>query len=104
MTRKFETKIIKTSEVVEVFRSVFFAFLGAAVLGAEEAERVFGKLIDRGESAQKDFQKRLGEFQSRAKKNVEGIQSKVNENFQKTLKRFGVVEGKTEEVSSEKAA
>jgi polyhydroxyalkanoate synthesis regulator phasin len=104
MARKFETKFIKTPEIVEAFRNVFFAFLGAAVLSAEEAEKVFEKLVGRGEQAQKDFQRRLGDFQNRAKKNVEDIQSKVNENFQRTLKRFGVVEGKTEEVPSEKAA
>lgn len=96
------TKPIATSEIVQIVKNLFFALIGAVVLGAEETEKVIEKLIDRGEKAQKDLQKRIGEIQKRTKKNVLDLQLKVNENFQKTLKRFGVAEEK--EKIEEKAA
>ena len=65
--------IVQSANLYLFGRKVLLASLGAAAMGAEEANSILNKLVERGELAEGDARKLFSEFQSRSKAGEEEL-------------------------------
>ena len=99
MTEEVEVKIREMAEegkeaggsFVELLRKVMLAGIGAVAMSRDETEQFVGKLVERGEIAQKDTEKLLRDVQSRLRESrpdVQGQAEKVTARAQQGMEDF----------------
>ncbi len=81
------------AQVVEVFRRLILAGIGAVALTRDEAENLIKRLVERGEIAQKDGERLLNEtverFQQPAQTST-NLAQQVESNFEQFLNRLNI--------------
>ncbi len=93
--------IVQSANLYLLGRKVLLASLGTAALTTEEAAGILNKLVERGELAEADAKKLLGDFQSRGKvgeeeltKATKGVAKKANvameESVESVLEKLNV--------------
>ncbi|HJZ46578.1 MAG TPA: phasin family protein [Roseiflexaceae bacterium] len=99
MTEEVEVKVREMAEegkeaggsFVELLRKVMLAGIGAVAMSRDETEQFVGKLVERGEIAQKDAEKLLHDVQSRLRQSrpdVQGQAEKVTARAQQGMEDF----------------
>jgi poly(hydroxyalkanoate) granule-associated protein len=83
--------------LVDGFRRIALASIGAVAMTIDEAEGLVNKLVDRGELAQKDGQKLLNQIQSRVSGSrpqvplqVEQVGNRIEQGVEEVLSRLNV--------------
>jgi poly(hydroxyalkanoate) granule-associated protein len=75
--------IVQSANLYLFGRKLLLAGLGAAAMTGEEASHLLNKLVERGELAEADARKLLGDFQSRSKESEEELTRATREAAQK---------------------
>jgi poly(hydroxyalkanoate) granule-associated protein len=75
---------------LEVTRKVLLASIGVVSLAQNEIEDFVGKLIERGEIAEKDGRKLVGEIKDKRQKATKGVEDEVTKRVQQFLERINV--------------
>lgn len=88
----------------EATRKIMLAAIGAVALGKDEMEVFIGKLIERGEIAEKDGRKLIHEVLERRKKTASGVEEESSKRVQEILDRLNVPTKKDIDDLSEKIA
>ncbi|MCA9940781.1 MAG: hypothetical protein KC418_19220 [Anaerolineales bacterium] len=78
------------SSVLEMARKVLLASIGAVVLAQEEMDTFVGKLVERGEIAEKDGRKLLNELRERRKSAPESPRVESEGRMDAMLKRMNI--------------
>lgn len=73
--------------IFDVAHKTFQAGLGAVVLTQSEIEGFFGKLVERGEVAEKDGRKMINELMERRRDQVEGAAEDVADELESSVER-----------------
>jgi poly(hydroxyalkanoate) granule-associated protein len=83
--------------LIDGFRRLMLASVGAVAMTIDEAEGLVGKLVDRGELAQKDGQKLLKDLQSRVSgarptvpPQVEKVSDRIEQGVEEVLSRLNI--------------
>jgi poly(hydroxyalkanoate) granule-associated protein len=93
--RHVEEALEETSstQIVEVFRRLILAGIGAVALTRDEAENLIKRLVERGEIAQKDGERLLNETVERFQQPVQtstNLAQQVESNFEQFLNRLNI--------------
>jgi poly(hydroxyalkanoate) granule-associated protein len=75
---------------LDVTRKVLLASIGVVSLAQNEIEDFVGKLIERGEIAEKDGRKLVGEIKDKRQKATKGVEDEVSKRVQQFLERINV--------------
>lgn len=75
---------------LEATRKVLLASIGAVALAQDEIEEFIGRLIDRGELAEKDGRKLMKEVIDKRKKTSKDAEEEVTKRVQEVLDRLSV--------------
>jgi poly(hydroxyalkanoate) granule-associated protein len=82
-----------SAQIVDVFRRLILAGIGAVALTRDEAENLIKRLVERGEIAQKDGERLLNEtverFQQPAQTST-NLAQQVESNFEQFLNRLNI--------------
>jgi poly(hydroxyalkanoate) granule-associated protein len=76
--------------LLEAFRRLLLASIGAVVITQEEIEKLINKLIERGEIAKKDGEKLMKEVMEKRKKEAAKSEDEVNKRISDILDRMNV--------------
>jgi polyhydroxyalkanoate synthesis regulator phasin len=94
MTTKAKVVEEKTEKepnpLLEASRKVLLAGIGAVALAQDEIEDFVGRLVERGEIAEKDGKKLVREVMDKRKKTVQGAEDDANKRIQDILDRLNV--------------
>ena len=85
-----ETEVVEekqTYPVLEFVHKSFQAGLGAIAMGQEEIEHLFGRLVERGEEAEKDGRKMLNEMMEQRKKQAEDNFGEAKDEMETSIER-----------------
>jgi poly(hydroxyalkanoate) granule-associated protein len=89
----------------EASRKVLLASFGAVALAQEEMEDFVTKLIERGEIAEKDGKKLMGEMKEKRKKHTQEIEEDMSHKVRETMERMNIpTRGDFEKLTSSIAA
>jgi poly(hydroxyalkanoate) granule-associated protein len=80
----------ESSRFVEVTRKVLLAGIGAVALTQEQIESFVGKLVERGEIAEKDGKKLVRDVMERRKKDAKKAEDEVDKRMVEMLDRMNV--------------
>jgi poly(hydroxyalkanoate) granule-associated protein len=75
---------------LQSMRKVLLASIGAVALAQEEIEEFINKLVERGEIAEKDGKKLVGEVMERRKKFQKKTEGEMNKQVEQILERMDV--------------
>lgn len=83
------------AQLGELLRRLFLAGIGAVSLSREEAEEMLGRLVERGEIAQKDAEKLMNETMERMRPRppeptTSGFSAQVENNLEQFLNRLNI--------------
>jgi polyhydroxyalkanoate synthesis regulator phasin len=88
--------------LLEAARKVLLAGIGAMVLTQEGIEDFVGKLVERGEIAEQDGKKLVGDVMDRRKKDAKAAEKELNKRTDDILARMNVPsKGDIEELSAQ---
>ncbi len=103
MTEEVEVKVREvvendkeaSSSFIEILRKLLLLPVGAVALTRDEAESFLGKLVDRGELAQKDAEKLLHDLQNRLRQGrtevqVDKVGARVEQGMEDVLNRLNI--------------
>jgi poly(hydroxyalkanoate) granule-associated protein len=76
--------------LLEAFRRLLLASIGAVVIAQEEIEDLINKLVERGEIAKKDGEKLMKEVMEKRKKEAAKSEDEVNKRISDVLDRMNV--------------
>jgi poly(hydroxyalkanoate) granule-associated protein len=79
-----------TNPFVEALHKVLLASIGAVAIGKEELEDFVGKLVERGEIAEKDGKKLVKDVLARRKKETEKAESQFTQRIEDVLSQLNV--------------
>jgi len=108
MATKSKVEVIEESEgkesnpLFDAARKVLLAGIGAMALGKEEIEDFVGRLVDRGEIAEKDGRKLGNEIMDKRKKGTEKAEDELSKRVETVLERMNVPSKVDIEALSEK--
>ena len=108
MATKAKVEVIEESEskepnpLFDAARKVLLAGIGAMALGKEEIEDFVGRLVDRGEIAEKDGRKLVHEIMDKRKKGTEKAEDELSKRVETVLERMNVPSKVDIEALSEK--
>jgi poly(hydroxyalkanoate) granule-associated protein len=74
----------------EASRKVLLASIGAVAIAQEEMEDFVDKLIERGEIAEKDGKKLVGEMKEKRKKHALEMEEEMSQKVRETLQRMNI--------------
>jgi polyhydroxyalkanoate synthesis regulator phasin len=92
----------EVNPVVALARRVVLAGVGAVVLTQEEIEKLVGRLVERGEIAEKDGKKLVQEAMEKRKKDAQKGQDELDKRMEEILARMNVPTKKDIEALSAK--
>jgi len=78
------------SPLLEAARKVLLAGIGAFALAQDEIEEFVEKLVERGEIAEKDGRKLVGEVMDKRKKDAEKAEDEMSTRVEEILNRMNV--------------
>lgn len=81
---------MERSPLLETARKVLLAGIGAVALAQEEVEDFVGKLVERGEIAEKDGKKLVREMMEKRKKEAKKAESEMDKRIEELLDRMNV--------------
>lgn len=87
------TEEIGSAQIVEVFRRLILAGIGAVALTRDEAENLIKRMVERGEIAQKDGERLLNETMERFQQPAHtgaNLAQQVESNFEHFLNRLNI--------------
>lgn len=99
-----EVDEVEHNPFFEATRKIMLAAIGAVALGKDEMEVFIGKLIERGEIAEKDGRKLISEVLERRKKTAHGVKAESSKHIQEILDHLNVPTKKDIDDLSEKIA
>jgi poly(hydroxyalkanoate) granule-associated protein len=76
--------------LLEAFRKLLLASIGAVVIAQEEIEDLINKLVERGEIAKKDGEKLMKEVMAKRKKEAAKAEDEFNKRIEEILERMNV--------------
>ena len=85
-----EPKDKSQSQMMEMVRRMFLATIGAAVIAQEEIEALVNRLVDRGEIAEKDGKKLMGEMMDKRKTKTADVSGEISKNIESVLQRMNI--------------
>ena len=80
----------ETVTLPEMVRRVLLASVGAVVLTQEEIEKFVGRLVDKGEIAERDGKKMVRDILERRKATIEKAEEEVDDRVERVLDRMNV--------------
>src|SRR5512139_3550639 len=92
------------SALAQAARKVLLASIGAVALAQDEAEDFLGKLVERGEIAEKDARKLVREMMEKRKKAVEEAEGRLDKRVEEILSHMNVPTKSDIELLGEKVA
>jgi poly(hydroxyalkanoate) granule-associated protein len=81
---------VEGSPLFEAARKVLLASIGAVALAQEEVEEFVGKLVERGEIAEKDGRKLVGEVVEKRRKQAKKAEDELDTRVEELLGRMNV--------------
>jgi poly(hydroxyalkanoate) granule-associated protein len=78
------------SQMVDMFRKLMLAALGAAAIAEEEIEALVNRLVERGELAEKDGKKLINEAMEKRKNKTATVTDELNKNVNDVLQRMNI--------------
>jgi poly(hydroxyalkanoate) granule-associated protein len=96
MGKEVEIKVEESTEEAEqnmfynMARKVLLAGMGAVALTQEEVERFVGKLVERGEIAERDGKKLMRDVVEKRKKQTQKAEDELDARLQELLDRMNV--------------
>lgn len=94
----------ETSSLFDMARKVLLASVGAVALAQDEVEEFVGRLVERGEIAEKDGKKLVNEIMDRRKRQPTWIEEEMNRRLDRALKRMNAPTKADIDALSEKIA
>lgn len=88
----------------DMARKVLLASVGAVALAQDEVEDFVGRLVERGEIAEKDGKKLVNEIMDRRKRHPSWIEEEMNRRLDRALKRMNAPTKADIDALSEKIA
>jgi poly(hydroxyalkanoate) granule-associated protein len=85
-----EEPVDEGNPVVALARKVLLAGVGAVVLTQEEVEKVVARLVERGEIAEKEGKKLVGEVMDKRKKETRKAEDELEKRVEDLLNRMNV--------------
>jgi poly(hydroxyalkanoate) granule-associated protein len=76
--------------VLESVRKALLAGIGAVALAQDEAESLVNKLVERGQIAEKDGRKLIGELMEKRKKSTKMAEQELDKRLEELLGRMNV--------------
>ena len=89
-TKKSQDEGKEPNPFFDATRKILLASIGAVVLAQEEVEDFVGKLIERGEIAEKDGRKLVNEVMEKRKKKTKDAEEEATQRVQEVLDRLNV--------------
>jgi poly(hydroxyalkanoate) granule-associated protein len=84
------TEETEQNPLVAMARKVLLAGMGVVALTQEEVERIVAKLVERGEIAEQDGKKVVGEVMERRKKEAKKAEAEMDKRVEDLLSRMKV--------------
>ena len=84
------TEGAEPNPLVTMARKVLLAGMGAVALTQEEVERIVAKLVERGEIAEQDGKKVVGDVMERRKKEAKKAEAEMDKRIEDLLGRMNV--------------
>lgn len=84
------TEDMEQNPLVAMARKVLLAAMGAVALTQEEVERIVAKLVERGEIAEQDGKKVVGQVMERRKKEAKKAEAELDKRVEDLLSRMNV--------------
>jgi len=85
-----EPKDKSQSQMMDMMRKMLLAAIGAAAIAQEEIEALVNRLVERGEIAEKDGKKLIGEMMDKRKSKTAKVESEINKNIEAVLERMNI--------------
>jgi poly(hydroxyalkanoate) granule-associated protein len=85
-----EPKEKSQHQMMEMLRRLFLASIGAVVIAQEELEALVNKLVERGELAEKDGKKLMGEMMDKRKTKTADVSGEISKNIESVLSRMNI--------------
>jgi polyhydroxyalkanoate synthesis regulator phasin len=85
-----EPKDKNQSQMMEMMRKMLLATIGAAAIAQEEIEALVIRLVERGEIAEKDGKKLIGEMMDKRKSKTAKVETEINKNIEAVLERMNI--------------
>jgi polyhydroxyalkanoate synthesis regulator phasin len=81
---------VEHNPLVDAVRKVLLAGIGAIALAQEEIEEFVGRLVERGEIAEKDGRKLISEVMDKRKKEAEKAEDEITKRVETVMDRMSV--------------
>lgn len=78
------------SHMMEFFRRMFLATIGAVAIAQEEIEALVNRLVERGEMAEKDGKKLVQEMMDKRKSKTTKLEDEIGKNVEGVLNRMNI--------------
>lgn len=85
-----EEEELEPNPLLETARKVLLAGIGVVALSQDAIEDFVGKLVERGEIAEKDGRKLVHEIMDKRKKSTDKAEDQVNKRIEDVLERMNV--------------
>jgi poly(hydroxyalkanoate) granule-associated protein len=85
-----EVKDKNQPQMSEMLHRLFLAAIGAAAIAQEEVEALVNKLVERGELAEKDGKRILGEMKEKRKTKTADVSGEISKNVEGVLSRMNI--------------
>jgi poly(hydroxyalkanoate) granule-associated protein len=85
-----EAKDKNQPQMSEMLHRLFLAAIGAAAIAQEEVETLVNKLVERGELAEKDGKRILGEMKEKRKTKTADVSGEISKNDEGVLSRMNI--------------
>jgi poly(hydroxyalkanoate) granule-associated protein len=85
-----EAKDKNQPQMSEMLHRLFLAAIGAAAIAQEEVEALVNKLVERGELAEKDGKRILGEMKEKRKTKTADVSGEISKNVEGVLSRMNI--------------
>jgi poly(hydroxyalkanoate) granule-associated protein len=85
-----EAKDKNQPQMSEMLHRLFLAAIGAAAIAQEEVETLVNKLVERGELAEKDGKRILGEMKEKRKTKTADVSGEISKNVEGVLSRMNI--------------
>ena len=85
-----ESKDKNQPQMSEMLHRLFLAAIGAAAIAQEEIETLVNKLVERGELAEKDGKRILGEMKEKRKTKTADVSGEISKNVEGVLSRMNI--------------
>lgn len=97
-------EVESTKPILDLTRKILLAAIGAVALAQDEIESFIDRLVERGEIAEQDGKKLLGEVMAKRKKESAKAEDEINKRIETILERMKIPSKTDIDALSEKIA